>query len=122
MIITYSLLVFLPALSGISGNSEQKTILHTTKQLIQYMVLGIQFRSLKYTAVIRIRKNLSNFPFIPNDTRRDHCVDVNNPLQTVFNTSNYIYLVKLYDRSIIIFLTNVSANICSEISKIRLIL
>ena len=58
-------LVFLPALSGILGNSEQKAILQTTKELIQYTVLQIQFRSLKYTTVIRIRKHLSNFPFRP---------------------------------------------------------
>ena len=59
------LLVFLPALSGISRNSEQKAILETTKELIQYTVLEIHFRSLKYTTVIRIRKHLSNFPFRP---------------------------------------------------------
>ena len=52
------------ALSGISGNSEQKTILQTTEQLMQFMVLEIQFRSLKYMTVIRIRKNLSNIPFL----------------------------------------------------------
>ena len=51
-------------LSGISGNLEQKTILQTTEQLIQFTVLEIQFRSLKYTSVIRIRKNLSNLPFL----------------------------------------------------------
>ena len=65
------LLVFLPALSGISGNSEQKTILQTTKQLIQYTVLDIQFRSLKYMNVIRIPKNLSNFPFLPKQQGED---------------------------------------------------
>ena len=50
------LVVFLPALSGVSGNSEQKTILQITKQLIQYTDLEIQFRSLKYASVLRIRK------------------------------------------------------------------
>ena len=54
----------LPALSGISGNSEQKTILQTTERLMQYTVLKIRFRSLKYMAVIRIRNNLNNFPFL----------------------------------------------------------
>ena len=58
-------LVFLPALSGISENSEHKAILQTTKELIQYMVLQIQFRSLKHTTVIRICKHLSNSPFRP---------------------------------------------------------
>ena len=51
--------------SGISGNSEQKAIIQTTKELIQYTVIQIQFQSLKYTVVIRIRKHLSNFPFRP---------------------------------------------------------
>ena len=50
------LLVFLPALSGILGNLEQKTMLQTIKQLMQYTVLGIQLLSLKYTTVIRIQK------------------------------------------------------------------
>ena len=58
------LLDLLPALSGISGNSEQKIILQTIEQLIQYTVLGIHFRSLKQTTVIRICKNLSNFLFL----------------------------------------------------------
>ena len=57
------LLVILPALSGLSGNPEQKIILQTIEQLTQYTVSGIQFRYLKYTVVIRIRKNLINFPF-----------------------------------------------------------
>ena len=92
MIITYSLLVvFLPALSGISGNSEQKTILHTTKQLIQYMVLGIQFRSLKYTAVIRIRKNLSNFPFIPKRYKARSLCWCKQPASNSFQTLQTIY-------------------------------
>ena len=37
-----------------------------------------------------------------------------------WNTTNCIYLLKLYDISIIILLTNVLTNICSEISKIQL--
>ena len=76
----------LPALSGISGNSEQKTILQTTEQLIQFTVLEIQFRSFKYTTVIRIRKNLSNLPVLSKRWPRreqSQCVGVNNPLQTV---------------------------------------
>ena len=44
------------ALSEISGNLGQKTILQTTEQLIQFRILEFQFRSLKYMAVIRIRK------------------------------------------------------------------
>ena len=89
------------------------------------MVLEIHFRSWKYTAVIRIHKNLSNFPF-----KRYKVIKW---LATVCwskqSTSNNfqmclycIYLLKLYDKSIIILLTNDLTNICSEISKIRLIL
>ena len=98
----------LPALSKISGNSEQKAILQTIEQLIQYTLLEIQFWSLKYTAVIRIHKNLSNLPFLSKWYKP--------------YTSNCKYLLKLYYKSIIILLANVLANICSEISKIWLIL
>ena len=38
------------------------------------------------------------------------------------NTSDCIYLLKLYDKSIIVLLKNVLVNICSEISKIWWIL
>ena len=86
--------VFLPALSGISGNSEQKDILQTVKKLIQCTVLEIQFRSWKYTIVIRIHRNLSNFPFLSKrykGTRQLHKVDVNNPFQTVFKHMHIVY-------------------------------
>ena len=46
------------------GKFGAKTILQTTEQLIQFTVLEIHFRSLKYTTLIRIRKNLSNIPFL----------------------------------------------------------
>ena len=49
---------------GNTGNSEQKIILQTIEQLIQYTVLEIHFWSLKYWAVIRLCKNLSKFPFL----------------------------------------------------------
>ena len=39
--------------------------------------------ALKYTTVIRIRKNWSNFPFLQAIPRWEQCVDVNNPLQTI---------------------------------------
>ena len=44
------------------------------------------FHSLKYSTVIRIRKNLSNSVSIATQaiTKREQCVDVSNPLQTVF--------------------------------------
>ena len=103
-------LVFLPALSGISGNLEQKTILLTTKQLIQYTVLEIKFWSLKYRTVVKIRKTLSKFPTVLSHFRQ------------FSNTSDCINLLKLYATSVIILLGNVLVNICSEISKIWLIL
>ena len=52
------LLVTLPALSGISGNSEYFTEHQTAN------VLEIHFWSLKYMVVFRIREDLSNFPFL----------------------------------------------------------
>ena len=45
------------------GEFGAKNYLQTMEKLIQYMILEIHFRSLKYTAVNRIRKNLSNFSF-----------------------------------------------------------
>ena len=54
------LFVTMPSLSDISKNLEQKSNLQTIEQLIQRMVLETQPRSLKYTVVISIRKNLSN--------------------------------------------------------------
>ena len=42
----------------------KKNILRTIEQPIQYRVLDSHLQSLKYMAVNRIRKNLSNFPFL----------------------------------------------------------
>ena len=58
----------LPALSGISGNSQEKSILQTTKQLMQFSILDNQFWSLIYTTVIGIRKNLSTSHSYPSDS------------------------------------------------------
>ena len=85
--------------------------------LIQHTVLEIQFRSLKYTAVIRIRKSMSNFPFL---SKRYKAITVCQCKQTTSNSFQVclycIYLLKLNDKSII-SLTDISANICSEIAK-----
>ena len=72
-----------------SGNSEQKVVLQISEQLIQYTVLEIHFRPLKYTYItdVRIGKNLSNFPvlFKRQTILGDlQCVDLNNPIQTVW--------------------------------------
>ena len=80
-------------------------------------------QSLKYMAVIRIRKNLSNFPFLSKRYKvRTVCWCKTTHFKQFSNTSNCIYLLKLYDKSIITLLANVLTNICNEISKIRLIL
>ena len=85
--------------------------------------MEIQFRSLKHTAVIRIRKILSNFPFLSKRyARREQCVDVNNPLQTVFKHFKLYRLAQIVWEINYCMLTNVLVNICSEISKIWLIL
>ena len=89
------------------------------------MVLETHFGSLKYAIVIRIRKNLSNFPFKRYEAIRRLATvcwckqSTSNSFQTCLYC---IYLLKLYDKSIIILLTNDLTNICSKISKIRLIL
>ena len=46
------------------GEFGAKNILQTIEQLMQYMILEIQSWSLKYMFVIKIRKNLSNFPLL----------------------------------------------------------
>ena len=91
------LVLFLPVVSGMSGFSEKRAILQITKELIQYTVLKIQFRSVKYTTGIRITKN---------EAMRQQCVDVSNPLQ----------LIVKY-RSIIFLLAKILVNIYSEINK-----
>ena len=114
---------FFLALSRMSGNSEQKSILQTIKQLIQYTDLEIHIRSLKCTAVIRISKNLSNSPFLLKRYKAITMCWCKHPTSNSFKTCSYcIYLLKLYDKSIIILLTNDLISISSEISKIRLIL
>ena len=53
--------------------------------------------------------------YYPNDTRQWQCIDVNNPRTVLY----CVYLVNLYDKSIIILLTNDLTYIYSEISKIK---
>ena len=90
-------------------NSEQKNcwirskkiVLQTIEQLIQYTVLEIQFRSLKYTVVIRIRKYFNIFPFLSKRQAIEGdllCVDVNNPLWTVFKR---VYIAYTYSNFMI---------------------
>ena len=104
------LLLLVVTLSALSRISEQK-------------ILEIQCQSLKYTVVVKTRKNLSNNPFL---SKRYQAITVfwcKQPTSNSFQTClYYIYLLKLYDTSIIILLTNDLTNICSKISRIWLIL
>ena len=87
------------------------------------MILEIHFWSLKYTAVIKLCKYLSNFPFLSTWYKAITVCWCKQPTSNSFKMCLYsIYLLKLYDRSITILLTNNLTNICSKISKIRLIL
>ena len=63
----------LPALSRISGSSEQKTILQTTGQLIQFTVLEIQFRPLKHTTVNTQKFEQNSIPIQTIATRQENC-------------------------------------------------
>ena len=66
--------------------------------LQQYTVLEIQLRPVKHTVVTRTRKDFEQLLIhMQVIQRRLQCVDVNNPLQTVFkqvytvyNYSNYM--------------------------------
>ena len=77
----------------------------------------------KYTAVIKICKNLSNFPFLSKLYKLITLCWCKEPTANSFQTClYYIYLLKLCDKSIIILLTNDLTDICREISKVQLIL
>ena len=73
------------------GNSEQKTVLQTIEQLMQYTVLEIQFRSLRHTAVMRIRKNLSNFPFLFKRYKEITVCRCKKPTSSSFETLQTVY-------------------------------
>ena len=99
------LLVFLPGLSGISGNLEQKTISRTIEQLIQCTVLESQFQSLKCMVFIRMRKSLSNFPSLSKCQAIQgdlQYVDINNPHQMFSNV--LIAFAQKAKRFVIVFL------------------
>ena len=85
-----------------------KIILQTIEQLTQYTILEIHFRSLEYTAVIRLRKSLSKFSFLSSRYKAIIVCWCKQPTSNSFQTCLYcIYLLKLSDRLIITFLTNV---------------
>ena len=97
--------VFLPCLSGMSGNLEQKTISRTIEQLMQWAVLEIQFRSLECMVFIRMRKSLSNFPSLSKCQAIQgnlQYVDINNPHQMFSNV--FIAFAQKAKRFVIVFL------------------
>ena len=65
-----------------------------------------------------IRNNLSNFPFLFKRYETRTVAMYTTHSKQFSNTSNCMYLLKLYVKSIIVLLTNVFVNICSKISKI----
>ena len=121
-VIAFVLLQTLSALSGISRNTGQKFILQTTEQLIQYTTWGIQFQSLKHMVVIRIRHKLSNFPLTSKQYKAITMCRCKQLTWNSFKTLLYCnYLLRLYDKSIIILLANDLTNTCSKASKIWMI-
>ena len=94
----------------------------------QNTVLEVQFRSVKYTVITRIRKNCEQLLIPVQAIQGDYSLlmqtthvkrIISNSFQMGFDC---VYLFRLFDKSIIISLTDDSTNICSEISKIWLIL
>ena len=69
-----------------------------------------------------IRNNLSNFPFLFKRYETRTVAMYTTHSKQFSNTSNCMYLLILYEESIIVFLANVLVQIRSEISKIWLIL
>ena len=114
---------FLPFLSRISGNSEKKIVFQAIEKLLQSTVSEIHFLSLRYM-ITRISKNFEQLSIsiqaIQGSSVLVWCKQLTSKS---FQTSLYcVYLLKLYDKWIIILLTNDLTNIFSEISKILLIL
>ena len=75
----------------ILGNSEQKNSLQTIEQLMQYTVLEIQFRSVKHTTVLRIRKNLETFHSYPSDNKARTVCWCKQPTSNSFQTLQTVY-------------------------------
>ena len=94
-----------PEYRGIRG---EQLFLQTIKHLLQYTVLEIQLRSLKYMVVTRIRKNLENLsiPFVPKRYKAIVCWCKQTTSNSFQMCLYRIYLLKLYDKSIITLLTN----------------
>ena len=63
----------------------------------------------------------ANFHSYPSDVRWNSVLMQTTHFKQFSNTLNCIYVLKLYDKSNTILLINVLANICGEISRIRII-
>ena len=127
-VLLFLLFNFLPALSRISGNSKQKVVLQISEQPIQYTSFRDSFPALKVHRYdcYQDRQEFEQFSIpiqAPNNTWRFTVCWCKQLSSISLKTCLYcMYLVKLYDKSIIILLTCDLTNVCSEISKIRLIL
>ena len=89
--------------------------------IVLTMVLEIQFRPVKCTAVTVRYAKIEHFHSFPSSDASD-CngrLFGNKPLQNAFKRiQHYIYLCKLYSISIILLLKNNLTNICSRTSKV----
>ena len=103
-------LVFLPALSGISGNSEQKITEHRTAVTIHSFRDSVLKIHGCYKDTQKVRATFHSYQL----SKRCKAIVCwcKQPISNNFQTCLYcIYLLKLYDKSIIILLTNDLTNI-----------
>ena len=93
------------------------------KNFVKYTILEFQFQSVKCTVVTKLRKNFEHlFILIQIKKTIKVCWCKQSTSKSFRTFLCYIYLFKLYDKSIIILLTNNLTKIWSKISKVRLIL
>ena len=89
---------------------------------IQFTVLEIQFQPLNARLLIGYAKISSNFSFLSKRYKVITECRWEHPTSNSFQKCSYsVYLFKLHDSLIIILLTTDLTNICSKISKARLI-
>ena len=83
-----------------------------------YTILQMEFRFLNCTAVIKIRKNFSNFTFLPKQYKAITLCWSKQNTSNNFQTLQAVYTYSNCMTINYIWLTNVSTNICSEIRLI----
>ena len=104
--------MFFPGLIWNTGEFGGKKIFY---RRMQHTVLEIHFQSLKYTAVSRIRKNLSNFPLLSKRYKAITVCWCKQPTSDNFQRCLHcIYVLKFYDKSVIILVTNDLTSICKS--------